>query len=159
MSILLSAVAFSACAPTLTTDTEDIARSELVKTCKIIIKAMNRINDANGDLILYNNAVNHYAETGRYDEFIDFKPSAPKNYFDAYEKSSEELGDLRANLFPSTVFMKTQIDDALLILMNPELYITFYNNNTTLITRDLWETRGSFYGVVVEEINEICSID
>lgn len=78
MSILLSAVALSACAPTLTTDTEDIARSELVKTCKIIIKALNRINDANGDLILYNNAVNHYAETGRYDEFIDFKPSAPK---------------------------------------------------------------------------------
>lgn len=69
------------------------------------------------------------------------------------------MGDLRANLFSSTVFMKTQIDDALLILMNPELYITFYNNNTTLITRDLWETRGSFYGVVVEEINEICSID
>lgn len=159
MPIFLSAVALSACAPTLTTDTDSSTRSELVQTCNVVFKALNRITDVNNDLILYNNAVNHYAETGRYDEFIDFNPSAPKNYFDAYEKSSEELGDLRVNLFPSTAYFKTQIDAAIFLLMNHDLYITFYNNNTTLITKDLWEARRLGLNAVGDEINEICSVD
>jgi len=154
--IVVMIFGISSCEVTPTGSDEDIARGELIKTCNVMFKALNRIPKVNSDFVDYNNAVNHYAQTGRFDQFIDFKASAPKNYFDAYKKSRTELENLKFNLSASTLFLENYIDLGLFLLEGPSLYITFYNNNTTLIDKELWENRRVGFNALADELNSIC---